>query len=392
MQRHFLKPADRFAKLAHLEIISLTITPSCGQHAKGLRSRKIKLSIDHLPLPGFPENKIYTLSNDNGITIALINYGATIKSIMTPDRNDDIAEITLSLPQASDYIQSPLFAGATLGPTAGRIQGGILPIKDMIFHLDRNDGKNTLHGGSHNLSHVLWDEKATHENPESSSVCFTTTVPDGIDGFPGERTFEVKYTLENDSLSIEYSASSSKTTWVNLSNHSYFNLSGNLETSALDHRLQIKARHVLLNNGEHLPVSLSPVRDTPFDFSKAVTIMVNIDSYPANNQIRNCNGYNNAYDLSGCRNEAVNLFDPSSGRTLKIYTDYPAVVFYSGGYLGRETALAGGKFASPGCALAFEPQQFPDAVNLRLPGIPAAEFLEPGKTQRNFIRYQFGTA
>ena len=324
-----------------------------------------------------------------------MNLGATILSIETPDRDGRRGEITMRLASPGDYIRSGTYAGATLGPTAGRIGRGHLPIGDTEYTLDRNDGENTLHGGTHNFSRIMWNEKEILQSEYSVSVVLSAVLADGTDGFPGERTVEVRYTLEGTALTIGFVSSSTRKTWLTPSNHTFFNLSGNFEKTALGHLLEIQAGYVLYNNRDHLPAAYRPVAGTPFDFRQPVMVQNNIDRYPGDPQIENGTGFNNAYDIRGCSGFAVSLHDPESGRFLKVATDYPAVVFYSGGYLGSETVLAGGSVARPGCALVFEAQQFPDAVHLGSLGEGGrlgAEFLESGKLQRNFIRYQFGTA
>lgn len=340
------------------------------------------------PFPGAEGNSIYAMENRNGISVSVMNYGATVVSLRVPDRNGRSENVVMALDSPADYAVSGTYAGATLGPIAGRVRNGKLRCGETVCELDLNDGKNTLHGGARNLSRRVWTEKSFETRGQVQALTLGIAIPAWSDGLPGNRSIEVSFSLDDASLTIAWSTKSDAPTWLNLSNHSYFNLSGNFAASALDHRLEIAANRVLFNDGEHLPVSLEPVDGTPFDFRKARPIESAMRAYPDDGQLRNARGYNNAFAAAAREGDLVRLHDPGSGRILGIDTDYPSVVFYSGGYLDRETTLEGGIAASPGCALAFEAQKFPDAPSL---GFLPAGLRMMETEERHWIRYRFST-
>lgn len=340
------------------------------------------------PFPGAADNYVYTLENRIGISASVMSYGATIVSLRVPDRNGRRGNIVMALDAPANYAASGTYAGATLGPIAGRIRNGELHCGEAIYKLDRNDGTHTLHGGTNNVSRSIWKEKSFESHGRTQALAFETALPAWSDGLPGNRSIDVSFTLDDDSLTIAYATRSDAPTWLNLSNHSYFNLSGNFATTALGHRLEIAADNVLFNDAEHLPVSLERVDGTPFDFRRMRAIESAMRAYTGNCQIMNARGYNNAYAASTRDGDLVRLHDPESGRVLCIDTDYPSIVFYSGGYLDQETALEGGIAASPGCALAFEAQKFPDAHSLDF--LPS-EFRALETEERHWIRYRFLT-
>lgn len=355
---------------------------SCEDNDMGIERREA-------PFPGAADNRVYTLENRRGISVSVMNYGATIVSLRVPDRNGRRENIAMSLASPTDYVASGTYAGATLGPIAGRIRNGEMHCGKEVWRLDRNEGKNSLHGGTKNFSRRLWKEKAVECHDRRQVLALKIETDAWSDGLPGNRAIEVSFTLDDDSLTIAYATRSDAPTWLNLSNHSYFNLSGNFTTSALGHELEIASDKVLFNDAAHLPVSLERVEGTPFDFRKETSIKDAMRSYPDDAQIRNAQGYNNAYAAGPRDGDLVRIHDPESGRVLCIDTDYPSIVFYSGGYLDGETVLEHGIRASPGCALAFEAQKFPDALSLDF--LPDA-FRALESEERHWIRYRFSTA
>ena len=330
-----------------------------------------------------------TLSNSNGISVKILSAGASVAEVRVPDRQGNFTNIAMSLEPLSQYLEGGSYAGAILGPNAGRIRGSSIPIGTRIYDLAANEGSNQLHGGPHNFSHSIWTLENIRKEEGSESAVFTLTVPDGLDGYPGNREIAVRYRLdEQDALTIFFHAVSDQATWLNLSSHCYWNLTGDFTKSILDHKLLINAGHVAYNNPQNLPFGFYPVDRTPFDFRESRFIRENLhDSYDCG-QFAPASGYNHAYDVTGSAAAAI-LNDPGSGRSLKVETDYPALVFYSGGCLGADTILRGGIPASPCCAAALEAQEFPDA--LHQDGVPHP-IVEPQQEWTRYIRYSFGVA
>lgn len=328
--------------------------------------------------PGYPTevarlygNQAYLLRNRRGTTVVIDALGASIRGVEVADRWGRFSNIALCPEEPGDS-----YAGATLAPCAGRIRKGRLLIDGRAAQLSLNDGPNHLHGGG-SLSFARWRGEA-RSTAEGEACALSITARDGLDGYPGERRFEVIYALtEDDQLIIRMRASTDRATWVNMSNHVYWNLSGDFSGTVDEHRLRVGADHVYLNDAAHLPIGRRPVAGTPFDFREERPIWGG-GGGEDDEQLAAARGYNHGFALNGA--PAATLTDPVSGRRLRLYTDYPALVLYSGGFLHEGIALSGGGRARQRCALALEPQT--------LPGSEAA-LLRPGEVRERTIRYAF---
>jgi aldose 1-epimerase len=317
----------------------------------------------------------------SGLQVHVLPMGASVASVRLPSGT----EVAMALQDASSYGADGSCAGSILGPAAGRIAGGRLQIGGRTCQLDQNEGQNTLHGGRHGLTHQRFEVLSRAED----HVLLQASLPDGLDGWPGNRTIRVEYRLEEKALTILLEGESDADTWLDLSSHLYWNMSGNFTKSALDQQLQIRAERVILNDSHHLPQSLEQTASTAFDFREPHTLRERMEAYPQEWQLKNALGYNNAFILESRdfrREPAAVLRDPASGNTLALFTDQPALVLYSGGYLDSSTMLAGGIGASSSCAIALEAQGWPDAGHLE--GAPSA-LLKRGEHYRKFIRFQF---
>jgi aldose 1-epimerase len=335
-----------------------------------------------------PGQIVYCLENSHHIRVGLMNFGATVVSVEAPDRMGNIKNIALSLERFEGYSEGGTFAGETLGPVAGRIRDGILPIAGHEYRLPRNESGNTLHSGPENLSRTFWNVTRTFCEDSAAGVVFEQRRLDGEDGFPGDRIFSVCYTLtEENTLQIRYQASTSKTTWINLSSHLYWNLSGNFTAPGDFHLLKIRANRVLFNNGMHLPVSCESVAGTPFDFQRPCSVASAVSRNALHEQLLNARGYNNAFLLSEGSGSAAELTDPVSGRSLAVETDYPSLVFYSGGYLGGAGYTPDRQKIAAGSAYALEAQYLPGAPHLQGNDAP---FLKPCETYQKFISFHLG--
>lgn len=315
-----------------------------------------------------------SLCGPGGHTVSLSLMGAAVTSILWPCAHGNIKNIALPSCGLEDY------AGATLGPVAGRLPGASLQLGDKVLPLSANDGPNTLHGGEHNLSRQRWTLTAGGEDKLCAWAELACSMTHGLDGFPGERHFTARYTLSEDALTVEYSARTDRPTPVSMSNHTYWNLAGDFSADCYDQLLELRADGVLYNDAGHLPFALRPCVGTAFDFfaplslSGAMARAVPCTSPPLDSdagQLRNAHGYNNGFALTPCAPFAARLTNLRSGLRMTMTTNQPYLVVYSGGYL-----------PVPGCALALEAQGKPGAVT---------PLLEPGNVYRRFIRFSFAT-
>ena len=330
--------------------------------------------------------RTFRMKNRNGIEVGFNSVGASITYVLTPDRYGNFKNIALTLPEPNDYLKNEIYAGATIGPVAGRITDGILPILDQTYHLSQNEGKNTLHGGEKNFAHVIWNMTNFRENEDEVSLRFSYTAPDGENGFPGNRKISVEYILNwQNQLIISYTAETDKPTYLNITNHCYWNLSGNFNSDAYDHILKINADSVYYNDIQFLPTKCVPVQHTPFDFITPRKIRDAFLDFPGHEQLKLNKGFNHAYLIEN--DEAILLWDAESGRTMTLSTDYPCVVFYSGGFLDQRSDTGNQQKPVVGSGLAFEAQYLPDAPKWMGDSLP---ILFPGNIYRKTIVFSFG--
>jgi aldose 1-epimerase len=335
------------------------------------------------------QTSLYTLKSGNGVTIQVTNFGGRVISIWTPDKNGNYENISIGYENIDRYIHNKgeRFLGCVVGRYANRIAKGQFVLDSVIYQLSINDNGNTLHGGLTGLDLVVWDVDEVSEK----EIKFSYTSKDGVDGFPGNLKINMTYLLTPDNeFCITYKATTDKPTVVNLSNHSFFNLKGEGNGTITDHVLTINASHttpvdsLLIPNGEIVPVDGSP-----FDFRKATIIGERIDN--DNQQLKNGQGYDHNWVLDNKTDKvalAVTLYEPVSGRILEVYTDQPAIQFYSGNFFNGEV---NGKFGKPiryREALALETQKFPDSPNhLNFP----STVLRQGETYTHTCIYKFLT-
>lgn len=333
----------------------------------------------------------YELSNDKNLCCTISNYGSTLLSLYLKTSKGELRNIALGFEDFSTYINNSLYVGATLGPNAGRLANGNLPISDSIYNLSQNDNKNNLHGGFNNVSFKIWNHEKITIADDYISLSFSLDLPHGVDGYPGNRKLSTTFTLNNENkFSIHYEAESDMDTYINLSNHSYFNLSGDLGTSVLAHRLTISASKYLENNEEHVAEKLSSVHDSPFDFITGRTLESQISNYKSHPQLILGKGYNNGFILENTENmdkPALILESPDETITLSLYTNAPSIVLYSGGYIEEGLKLTDGSMSTPSCGLAIEPQDFPNGPNLDFIN---SSILKKGEIFKRDIIYKLG--
>lgn len=330
--------------------------------------------------------KQFTLTNANGDVVKLLSYGATLQAWDVPDKNGHVDDVVFGFDDVAGYqSDANQFFGATVGRVANRIAGGKFTVDGKEYTLAKNDGPNTLHGGvKRSLDKVVWQGKAVGSDA-GDAVEFTYTSPDGEEGFPGDLSVKVTYTLtDKDALRIDYEATTDKATPVNLCNHAYFNLSGAGSPTILDHEVKLNADHYTPVDDTLIPTGeIAPVEGTVFDFRDFHAIgerVAQLDDQPGG-------GYDHNFALNsqdGSLALAAVVRDPKSGRELQVFTTEPGIQFYVGNFL-RGDKGKGGKPYAYRSGFCLETQHFPNAVNE--PKF-APIILHPGETYKHTCVYQ----
>ena len=338
-----------------------------------------------------PFYPLYTMKGRNKLMVTILPLGATVQKIAVCDEDGQEIPLALGFPGPEPYQSLTCYAGAALGPNAGRIRDGRLALSGEEYVLTPNDGANQLHGGAHSLSSQLWTVEDFACEGDSASLLLSTVQPHGLDGWPGTRSYRVRYTLTDENcFTIEYEAQTDRPTYFNLSNHTYWDLTGRFDGSALSQELTVRASRVCVNDTQHLPVDLISVGGTAFDFREALSLgsAIRTTCDPVSReQLAIARGFNHAYLLDGepGLKRACFLRDPISGRRLEFLTDAPGVVLYSGGFLPEGLTLNGDCRCVPSCAVALEAQDLPDCSRL----YPAAfRPTLPGEIWRRVIQYR----
>ncbi|MDQ0198757.1 aldose epimerase family protein [Neobacillus ginsengisoli] len=304
----------------------------------------------------------FTMVNNHGIEITSINYGCIITKIVAPDKHGKYENIVLGYDSIDEYVKNNSYFGSVCGRVAGRIKAGSFELDGQEYSLAKNDRGNHLHGGINGFDKVVWDADII-ENEQEVGVQFSYLSPDGKEGYPGNLTIKVNYTLNNNNeLLIQYTGQTDQKTLLNVTNHSYFNLSGNLKRDILNHSLKIKSDKFLELNNELLPTgSLLDVENTPFDFNHERLINTGVTSdYPQN--LLAGNGYDHPFLLNTNRDNEIVLKDPESGRTLTIETDEAGVVVYTGNSLSPKGEIRGVP-SRKYLGICLETQGLPDAIH-----------------------------
>lgn len=333
---------------------------------------------------------LYTVSNDAGVKLALIDYGATIQSIVVPDRDGDLTDVAFGFDDVAGY-QSDAngYFGCTVGRYANRIAEGRFELNGEAYQLATNDGPNHLHGGAErSLDKVMWDA-SPFSSSEGEGVVFNYVSPAGEEGYPGKLSIEVRFTLTRDNrIVIGYEATTDAPTIVNLTNHAYFNLAGAGAPTINDHTLVIDADSYTPVNDTLIPTGqITAVEGTPFDFREPKLIGAHVDQLGTGEGA----GYDHNFVLRQNAGEntlrrAARLVEPASGRTLEVWTDQPGLQFYGGNFL-KGQAGKGGKSYPYRSGLCLETQVFPNSPNE--PDWPSP-VLRPGETYGHRCVYAFG--
>lgn len=350
-----------------------------GLTKSGLDPSKFETTVDGKAV------KLYVLKNKAGMEVCATNYGGRIVSVMVPDRNNQWRDVVLGHDSIADYIHIDGNFGALIGRYGNRINQGRFTLDGVEYQLPQNNYGHCLHGGPKGFHHSVWN--ATQ--PNDTTLELTLHSPDGEAGFPGNLDVKVVYTLTSDNaLCLQYTATTDKPTVVNLTNHSYFNLSGNAANDVLNDTVQFDADaftpidSTFMTWGE-----IRPVEGTPFDFRAGKTVGQDIEA--DDEQLKNGLGYdhnmvlNTGGDLSKV---ACRISDPTSGIVLRVYTTEPGIQFYTGNFLDGKVKGKGGIAYPRRGAICVETQHYPDSPNQ--PNYPSV-VLRPGETYSSTCIYKF---
>ncbi len=329
----------------------------------------------------------YTLKNHQGMSVTIINYGGAVIKLKVPNRNGKIQDVILGFKNLAGYVNGGTYFGGLIGRYANRIGHGTFTLDGKVYHLSINDRGNTLHGGTIGFNKRVWNARII-KNARVPTLQLEYTSPNGQEGFPGAVKVWVTYSLSNDNaLKLSYKAVTDRPTIINLTSHMYFNLSGDLTSSILDEKLMINANSFTPTDSLQIATGqIWRVAGTPMDFRKPTVIGSRInDSYV---QLKYAKGYDDNWvlnDYNGKVRLAATVYDPHSGRILKVYTDQPGIQFYTGNYLTSSIIGRGGIHYQYRCALTLECQHFPYSPTKEFPSV----VLRPGQVYRQTTIYQF---
>jgi aldose 1-epimerase len=365
--------------------------PSAGENLASATNTKENASAMGISTSTFGQTAegqsvtLFTCTNRQGLVLKMIDYGATVISVETPDKQGQMANITLSFPTLSGYLQRHPYFGSTVGRYGNRIALGKFKLGDQEFTLATNNAPNHLHGGKRGFDAVMWKGEPV-EQLDATGVKFTYVSADGEEGYPGELTVSATYLLTNaNELRIDYSATTTKPTVVNLTNHNYWNLGGAGSGTILKHVLQIEADQYLPISESAIPLGeLASVEGTVFDFRTPKSIGERIDALKV--EPHTTKGYDHCFVLRGATGKlspAARVYDPSRGRVMEIHTTEPGIQLYCGNFLDGSESNGG---FTQHAAFCLETQHYPDSPNQ--PTFPTT-LLEPGQTYTSTTVHRF---
>jgi aldose 1-epimerase len=325
----------------------------------------------------------FTITNPNGMVVKILNYGGIITNVMVPDKNGKLEDVVLGYDSLAGYLQkgNP-YLGCLVGRYANRIAAGKFSLDGKTYTLAGNNNGNSLHGGLKGFDKVIW---GVQPMAGDSSIVLNYVSKDGEEGYPGNLTVEVRYTLTSDNaIKIEYSATTDKTTIVNLTNHSYFNLSAGADSTVMGHQLMLKADTYTAVNDNLIPTGeFTEVNGGPMDFRTAKLIGKDFA------QVKGGYDHNWVLSRTGLGPELIaSLYHPGTGRFMEVFTSEPGIQFYSGNFLNGTLIGKGGKPITQHSGLCLETQHFPDSPNQ--PKFPTT-VLKPGETYKQVTMYKFST-
>jgi aldose 1-epimerase len=328
----------------------------------------------------------YTLASGRGVTISVLTWGGIIRTLFAPDRHGTLADITLGFDTLEPYEDRHPYFGTITGRYANRIARGRFTLDGKQYTLAINNGVNHLHGGIDGFDRALWRARPGRDD-NGVWLSLTHTSPDGDEGYPGELSVEVRYTLTTDNtLTIDYRATTTKPTPVNLTNHAYFNLAGHASGDVLGQQLSVNAAQFIPVDETQIPTGeLQEIAGSPFDFRTPHTIGAHIGKVGL--------GYDHTYVVARSTtaglSEVARAWDPISGRTLEVRSTEPGVQLYTGNHLDGTLVGKGGARYGRHAGFCLETQHYPDSVNQ--PGFPSV-ILRPGEVYTQTTTYRCGVA
>jgi aldose 1-epimerase len=337
------------------------------------------------------QTRLHRLENENGMVLTLSNYGARIISVYAPDKNGEFEDVVLGSSSVEDYVRGNAGVGATIGPVANRIANAKFEIDGVVYELPMNNNNVSLHSGPQSFYRQVWDSREIATD-QGHSVEMSLFSHDGQWGFPGNKKVNVTYTLTNDnSIIIDYEATTDKACHINMTNHAYFNLKGEGKGNILDHVLMINANSItpfadsiLVPSGE-----IMDVRGTDLDFTRPMRIGERINS--SHRQMVLANGYDHNYVLNKDQHKSemgfcASLYDPESGRYMECHTTEPAVQLYTANFLNGSMMGKRGVPLNKWDGVCLETQHYPDSPNHK--NFPNT-LLKPGETFTSRTLYTF---
>ncbi|HRH49871.1 MAG TPA: aldose epimerase family protein [Panacibacter sp.] len=369
-----------------LAVSLITVVVSCNNPVKDEKTTAtIKAGITKADWGEFDSSKVYlyTLTNSKGTEVKITNYGGIVTSFVTADKNGNKSSIVIGFDSLSGYLAKPPYFGALIGRYGNRIGDAKFTLDGKEYKLAANNGKNHLHGGLKGFDKVVWDAMVMNDTVPSLMLNYLSK--DGEEGYPGNLKVTVVYTLTDDNeLKIEYNAETDKATPVNLTNHSYFNLTGDVSNTILNHSLMIDADNYTPVDTTLIPTGeIKSVKGTPFDFTTSKAIGKEIDAVQG--------GYDHNWVLNKKDNslqKVAVLSDTLSGRSVEVFTTEPGLQFYTGNFLDGKFINRDGKAINQHTAMCMETQHFPDSPNK--PNFPST-ILKPGEKYHSETVYKVVT-
>ncbi len=375
MNKQFL-----LAGIAALMLASCNQKPDTKLTLSGLNPADFQTTVND------SQTGLYALKNKAGMEVCITNFGGRIVSVMVPDKNGTMQDVVLGFDSIPDYINIPSDFGASIGRYANRINQGRIVLNGDTIQLPQNNFGHCLHGGPKGWQYQVFDAKQIDE----TTLELTRFSPDGDENFPGNVTAKVLFKLtEDNAIDIKYSATTDKTTIINMTNHSYFNLSGNPAQAATDHILYVNAdTYTPVDNTFMTTGEIAPVKDTPMDFTTPKAVGQDIANFDFD-QLKNGNGYDHNWILNtqgDITRIAAKLTSPVSGITLEVYTNEPGIQVYTGNFLDGTVKGKKGIVYNQRASVCLETQHYPDSPNK--PEWPSV-VLEPGQTYNSECIFKF---
>jgi aldose 1-epimerase len=360
---------------------AISLMPSLPAQADSVTAKSFGKTTDGKPI------QLYTLTNKNGMEADIATYGGTVIRLLARDRTGKLSDVALGFGTIKPYFTTTTFFGALIGRYANRIAKGQFTLDGKTYKLAKNNPPNTLHGGKKGFDKQMWTVEVLSQDPPTAR--FSRLSPDGEENFPGNLKVAAVYTLtDRDELRIQYTATTDKPTVVNLTSHIYFNLAGAGSGDILGEQIRIHASHFTPVNAALIPTGkIQEVAGTPMDLRKWTVIGSRIQAVGGNPV-----GFDHNYVLDRCPVVrpalAAEVWEPKSGRLMKVYTDQPGIQFYTGNFLDGTEKGKGGKTYFQHDAFCLETQHFPDAPNHA--NFPST-VLRPGEVFKSTTVYKFGT-